>query len=372
MSQATIRSQIKDLKRRIAGSTTGLEHLDIVEKGLLHDDVGVRHDAAGILINMSGEYPDQLRNLVPQISSRLDDEDASVRAQAIAIVYNLARWYPQAFGHTTELLQHSVRNGATEEERAIAVGALSRIALHRPDLITSQATSGEAIHESLTRYMDGPDSRNHLNEVNVDPDRVQDALSVLSGGDMSSRQLESDLSPVPLSTGLSKPARVGFKWIFRGFILPLFSLIALLNALRFSYRFRHRTMAGRARILFTQLRKWKFLVNGNRRTLYLRASMWPTATQIFPFLPGRAPVEADRRQQTGPLPDDWHIRAGFVRERDGYYCRNCGAGGGPNGNAELHVDHQIPRSVGGGNEPENLRTLCRDCHEARHARLFAS
>ncbi|WP_394341293.1 HNH endonuclease [Natrarchaeobius chitinivorans] len=76
------------------------------------------------------------------------------------------------------------------------------------------------------------------------------------------------------------------------------------------------------------------------------------------------------RGETRPLPEDWGTRAHLVRHRDGFYCRNCGTGGGPNGSAELHVDHQVPRSAGGSDEPENLRTLCRGCHEARHARVF--
>lgn len=368
MSQASVSSRIKELKRNMDDPAVGLEHIKLIHNGLLHDDPKVRFDSADILISMSAVYPDQLRELVPQVCSRLDDENADVRAQAIALVYNLSRWYPQDFEHTTELLHNSIKNGTTEQERAIAVGALSHIALYRPDVLTSR----EAVQESLINYMDNADAQDLLNQVGVDPDIVKEAIPIVETGDMSSRPIENDLSSTPDSTSWSTPARVGFKWIFRGMLLPIWYIVLVLTSLRFSYRFRHRTMGGRARILFAQYRKLKFMTDSNRRSLYFRASMWPTASQVFPMLPSCAPIEANRHQQTGPLPEDWHIRARLIRERDGYVCRNCGVGGGPNGNAELHVDHQNPRSVGGSNEPDNLRTLCRDCHEARHARVFES
>ena len=50
-----------------------------------------------------------------------------------------------------------------------------------------------------------------------------------------------------------------------------------------------------------------------------------------------------------------------VLKRDGYRCRVCGAGEG----ARLEVDHIVPVARGGGNEEENLRTLCRDCNRGK-------
>ena len=44
-----------------------------------------------------------------------------------------------------------------------------------------------------------------------------------------------------------------------------------------------------------------------------------------------------------------------VRRRDGGRCRNCGAVG-----TETH--HLIARSLGGGDEVDNLVTLCAECH----------
>lgn len=48
-----------------------------------------------------------------------------------------------------------------------------------------------------------------------------------------------------------------------------------------------------------------------------------------------------------------------VLERDSFRCRYCGAG--PD-NAELHIDHVVPVSVGGGNDMENLVTACANCN----------
>lgn len=47
-------------------------------------------------------------------------------------------------------------------------------------------------------------------------------------------------------------------------------------------------------------------------------------------------------------------------ERDSYTCQNCGS------DKDLHVHHVTPRWDGGGNELQNLMTLCRNCHEKLH------
>ncbi|RQH03181.1 HNH endonuclease [Natrarchaeobius oligotrophus] len=366
-STKNLRSTIEQIQREVERDpSSGLKHRDRLRKWVVHDDSRVRYGALDVMIKMSASYPLQLREQTPGIVSRLDDESEAVRGGALAVVYNLARWYPQEFGHTTELLHELLRESDLEKERGMAAGAVSRIAVLRPDLVTPR----EAIRESLVDFLERPDAEAVLDSCDVDSALVETAIDVLDGGDMASRPLEADLAPTPRTTGLSKPAQIGLRSIVWGAAIPLLFYIAILNALRFAYRFQHLSPMGRGKVMLHELRKLKFFGNRARRALYLRASMWPTATQIFPFLPGRAPVSEDIRQQTPPLPDDWGIRASVVRQRDGYYCRNCGVGGGPNGDAELHVDHQTPRSVGGSDDPENLRTLCRECHEARHARVF--
>ncbi|PSQ62148.1 MAG: hypothetical protein BRD21_07210 [Halobacteriales archaeon SW_8_66_22] len=65
-------------------------------------------------------------------------------------------------------------------------------------------------------------------------------------------------------------------------------------------------------------------------------------------------------------PDDWNSRSRKVKKRDGYTCQNCGAKGGPKGNNELHAHHIVPISDGGSHKKSNLKTLCKDCHNAIH------
>ncbi|WP_436934641.1 HNH endonuclease [Halovenus marina] len=116
--------------------------------------------------------------------------------------------------------------------------------------------------------------------------------------------------------------------------------------------------------------KLRFLWNEDRRALYLRASRLYTPAQLFPFLLGTSPISEDSSSEAPPKSKNWDVIRKQVYERDGYTCVNCGASGGSNGNAEIHADHVLPRSRDGSDELQNLRTLCRECHEARHARIF--
>ena len=56
-----------------------------------------------------------------------------------------------------------------------------------------------------------------------------------------------------------------------------------------------------------------------------------------------------------------------ILERDGFRCCDCGASVGTG--AVLEVDHTIPISKGGNNDPSNLRTLCADCNRGKSDRL---
>lgn len=57
----------------------------------------------------------------------------------------------------------------------------------------------------------------------------------------------------------------------------------------------------------------------------------------------------------------WKAARRACLERDGYACTECGS------TERLEVDHVIELSVAPelGTEVENLRTLCRPCHELR-------
>jgi 5-methylcytosine-specific restriction endonuclease McrA len=54
----------------------------------------------------------------------------------------------------------------------------------------------------------------------------------------------------------------------------------------------------------------------------------------------------------------------LILARDGHCCRGCGARAGEPG-VKLEVDHIVPQSRGGSDEPSNLRTLCRACNVGR-------
>jgi hypothetical protein len=160
-------------------------------------------------------------------------------------------------------------------------------------------------------------------------------------------------------------------WIV--YLTIIFPYQYLLEALR--WRFWDNLSVGfKARLLIagakTNARKLSYLKNGDRRRLYLRASRIYTPAQLFPFLPGTAPESENPNVESPPYPQNWDEIRRQIYERDGYRCVNCGRGGGRNGNAELHVDHVLPRSKGGPDIAVNMRTLCRSCHGARHARIF--
>lgn len=70
------------------------------------------------------------------------------------------------------------------------------------------------------------------------------------------------------------------------------------------------------------------------------------------------------------FPEEW----GYIRRRtyssDSHTCVVCERAAPDYSDLELHADHVIPRKWGGGEEDENLRTLCADCHAARHLTVY--
>jgi hypothetical protein len=59
----------------------------------------------------------------------------------------------------------------------------------------------------------------------------------------------------------------------------------------------------------------------------------------------------------------------FVLDRNGFTCQMCGAVAGephpsdPTRKTRLHIGHIVDKSMGGGDEPSNLRALCSVCNE---------
>ena len=53
-----------------------------------------------------------------------------------------------------------------------------------------------------------------------------------------------------------------------------------------------------------------------------------------------------------------------VLQRDGFTCRYCGRHAP---DVQLHVDHVVPRSQGGRDDPTNLVAACKDCNLGKAA-----
>lgn len=67
-----------------------------------------------------------------------------------------------------------------------------------------------------------------------------------------------------------------------------------------------------------------------------------------------------------------------ILERNGFTCRECGSGANevdptnPSRRIRLHIDHEIPISQGGTDDPSNLRVLCSACNEGKSNLIPAS
>ena len=72
-------------------------------------------------------------------------------------------------------------------------------------------------------------------------------------------------------------------------------------------------------------------------------------------------VPAGTDYQNGEMYDQYNARQ-YVLFRDGYKCQCCGKYGD---GVKLHVHHKESRQTG-GDTPNNLITLCKDCHKALH------
>ena len=62
----------------------------------------------------------------------------------------------------------------------------------------------------------------------------------------------------------------------------------------------------------------------------------------------------------------WRRFRDLVLERDGYRCVYCGAQ-----NVRFQLDHVVPRSKGGSDDPSNLATACGPCNASKGAKLLA-
>ena len=82
-------------------------------------------------------------------------------------------------------------------------------------------------------------------------------------------------------------------------------------------------------------------------------------TQRLKALEEGKPLPVGTDYQLGEMHDSYNVRQ-YVLKRDNYTCQCCGAK-----NVKVHVHHKETRQTG-GNSPNNLITLCEDCHKAIH------
>ena len=74
------------------------------------------------------------------------------------------------------------------------------------------------------------------------------------------------------------------------------------------------------------------------------------------------PEISSKEYQQGPQLEFDNVKA-YIRWRDGYSCQNCGARGA---DVRLEVHHIRHRMDGGSDRPDNLVTLCHECHRRHH------
>lgn len=76
------------------------------------------------------------------------------------------------------------------------------------------------------------------------------------------------------------------------------------------------------------------------------------------------PVPVGEDYQKGEMLGQYNVRQ-YVLHRDGYTCRCCGLN---KPGTKFHVHHKTSRKTG-GNAPDNLVTLCKNCHKKVHKGL---
>lgn len=70
------------------------------------------------------------------------------------------------------------------------------------------------------------------------------------------------------------------------------------------------------------------------------------------------------KQTCHRIPEISHKKRWKIFKRDGYACVSCGS------DSDLTIDHAYPKSKGGTNDEENLRTMCRSCNSSKGAKTI--
>ena len=92
----------------------------------------------------------------------------------------------------------------------------------------------------------------------------------------------------------------------------------------------------------------------------LPVTRWKVETASFDIHKISNPDVHGKEYQDGKQKGFYNVKA-FVLHRDGYKCQHCKAQ-----KVKLHVHHIVFKSKGGTDTPDNLITLCSDCHSKVH------
>lgn len=145
-----------------------------------------------------------------------------------------------------------------------------------------------------------------------------------------------------------------------------------------------RTRRGRLRGRVKRFDKRKNSIKKGRYSVTLRSKFNSHIREIN-FIKEILPVtdddiiyeeaKFDTHKITNPNVHGWQYQHGplygfanakeAILVRDNYQCRNCNTR-----NTELHVHHIVPKSQGGGDQLDNLITLCKPCHTNLHKGLW--
>ena len=92
--------------------------------------------------------------------------------------------------------------------------------------------------------------------------------------------------------------------------------------------------------------------------------------QLLKAIVNGKPVPQGENYQKGEMYGYYNVRQ-YVLWRDNYKCQCCGIHGSAKKEIKLHVHHLESRKTG-GNAPDNLITLCKDCHKKLHPRIITA
>ena len=88
-------------------------------------------------------------------------------------------------------------------------------------------------------------------------------------------------------------------------------------------------------------------------------------SQAKAVLSAKPDPEQSQNAKIGGIPKSLRYA---VFKRANFRCQCCGAKPTADNDVQLHIDHIVPQSLGGGHEFDNLQSLCSDCNLSKSNR----